>query len=93
MFYKFYLCRVFYIFILINFILACRLLSFCFFDIFLFNFLYFAHYFQIESCVKIDKEIRSMEETVELNPSYIKKVNIAPDEDLGNQKLSANFAV
>ncbi|XKL62575.1 hypothetical protein PGB90_002408 [Kerria lacca] len=48
---------------------------------------------QIESCVKIDKEIRSMEETVELNPSYIKKVNIAPDEDLGNQKLSANFAV
>lgn len=34
-----------------------------------------------------------MEEKVELNPSYIKKVNAGPEDDLSNQKLASTFSV
>lgn len=34
-----------------------------------------------------------MEETVELDPGYIKKINVALEDDLANQKLAATFSV
>lgn len=46
---------------------------------------------KIEQCMKIDKQIRSMEEAVELNPSYIKKVSVTPEDDITQNQKLGNF--
>jgi len=56
------------------------------------SFTYNSFHFQIEECVTIDKQMRNMEEAVELNPLYVKKMNIAPEDELvQGQKLPGNF--
>lgn len=49
---------------------------------------------KIDNCGQIDQQIRTMKEAVELNSAYIKKVNFAGEDDLGqSQSRPSNFSV